>query len=898
MPALTRAWVWFLLAGSLLVGVYSLLPAGGFGQAVVQLAGSFAMVGAIVVGIRRYAPRARSAWYALLVGTAIYTAANCVWFLYPLIAGRPLPYPSAADVLFILGYLGLLAGLAGLVLARAMEDRAALIEALVVTLGLSLFWWVVIIGPYLELPGLTASQRAVSVAYPLIDVMLVGVLVALVTVPGRRPAAFWLLAGSVLAQTGADTHYATSLLQGTFSAESASYLGWLLSYTFLGSAVLHPSMRELSQPGTAPSSMPRLRLVMLSAGAAAAPLLLVLRPAVPSYGIRVVALLALLILALVVTRLRMVMVDASQLRRAQAELRESEARYRTILGYVPVVVYEAEAGPTGRWTYVSPQIERLLGFTQEEWLADPHLWLRRIHPDDRDRVVAEELRLVEQAKGRAAADSVIPLEYRMVRGDGRIIWVRDEAFAVPDEIGELSKRLRGVLVDITERKVLEEQLEHRALYDPLTGLANRVLFVDRVRHALAGADRQPRSVAILLIDLNRFKAVNDTLGHAAGDQLLAEFAERIRGSVRPTDTAARLGGDEFAILVEDLGSGQADLLAQRILDGLQSPFRLEGGEIVLDACIGIGLAGDTRDPDRILRDADTAMYAAKRKGKGGFEVYRAETHADVLRTMELGTELRRAVERRELFLQYQPLVTLPAGQIVGVEALVRWNHPKRGMVPPAEFIPMAEESGLILAIDRWVLGEACRQARKWARVPGQPALGMHVNISARQLHDDELVSMVSDVLAESGIEPRTLTLEFTEGTLMKDTKATFEILTRLRGLGVRLAIDDFGIGFSSLSYLRRLPVDVVKIDRSFVSGIAAGAEEWSLARGIIRLLHSLGLETVAEGIEHADQMAHLQALGCRYGQGYYFARPAEPGTISELLANRSMGQRTGARSAP
>ncbi|MGH2675552.1 MAG: EAL domain-containing protein [Actinomycetota bacterium] len=586
--------------------------------------------------------------------------------------------------------------------------------------------------------------------------------------------------------------------------------------------------------------------------------------------------------------------DVTEQVRAEEALRESEERYRTIVEYVPVVVYVAESGPKGVWTYASPQIERMLGYASEEWTSDPELWLRRIHPDDRDRVVSEELRMVEEARGRAVADTVIPLEYRMVRRDGRVIWVRDEAFAVPDEHGRPSNLLRGVLVDITERKALEERLEHHALYDPLTGLANRVLFADRLGHALAGADRQGGTTAVLLIDVNDFKSVNDTLGHAAGDHLLVEFAERIRGSIRPTDTAARLGGDEFAILVDDLGSGEVASLAQRILDGLRSPFVLEGQELFLDACIGIALGGDSRDPDRQLRDADAAMYAAKRGGTGGFEIYRAESHADVLQRMGLGTELRRAVERRQFVLHYQPLVTLPMGQVVGVEALVRWNHPERGMVPPAEFIPMAEETGLILAIDRWVLGEACRQAREWARLPGQPELGMHVNISARQLHHDGLVPMVSDVLADTGVEPRTLTLEFTEGTLMQDTEATFEILTRLRGLGVRLAIDDFGIGFSSLSYLRRLPVDVVKIDRSFVTGIAAGADEWSLARGIVRLLHSLGLETVAEGIEHAEQMAHLQALGCRYGQGFYFARPAAPDAISEELAKRSVGQRAGA----
>jgi len=392
---------------------------------------------------------------------------------------------------------------------------------------------------------------------------------------------------------------------------------------------------------------------------------------------------------------------------------------------------------------------------------------------------------------------------------------------------------------------------------------------------------------VMMMDLNGFKGINDTYGHAVGDLLLTDVGRRIQESVRPSDTVARLGGDEFAVLALDADIPQAAQIAERIVARLRAPFFLDGRELFADLSIGIAEAGpDCSEPEQLLRNSDAAMYAAKREGKGRFEIYEPQFHAALLERLSLGTSLRRAVERGEFILHYQPIVTLADQQITGLEALVRWAVEGKGLIPPTEFIPIAEQTGLIIDIDRWVLQEACQRAAAWQRrFTRKLALGISVNVSARHLHDPDLVRQVSNVLRATRLDPKTLTLEITEGVVMKDIQATIAVLSDLKTLGVSLAIDDFGIGFSSLSYLRQLPVDVVKIDRSFVSGVASGSQEWTLARGIVKLVHGLGLETIAEGVERADQVAHLRALGCRLAQGYYFARPmAEPG-VEEFLEN-------------
>ncbi|HZF68749.1 MAG TPA: EAL domain-containing protein [Gemmatirosa sp.] len=456
--------------------------------------------------------------------------------------------------------------------------------------------------------------------------------------------------------------------------------------------------------------------------------------------------------------------------------------------------------------------------------------------------------------------------------------------APDDEMGQLLGALRRTLArlsgTIAELRASEAQLAHQAFHDALTGLANRALFRDRVEHALArGAREGDRRVAVLFLDLDDFKAVNDSLGHDAGDRLLGQVAARLRLATRGCDTVARLGGDEFAILLEDAhGADEATAVADRIAAALCRPVAIVGREVSVGGSIGIALDEPAITADALLRNADIAMYAAKSAGHAAGTVqhrlFDASLLDAVVSRVELERDLARALAREEFHLLYQPIVDLATGRVVSAEALVRWQHPERGLVSPAHFVPVAEGSGHVVALGRWVLEAACREAASWPAVPdGGEVPSVSVNLSGRQLEEASLVADVRDVLAATGLAPARLTLEITESVIMHDTERTLEQLHALKALGVRLAIDDFGTGYSSLSYLQRFPVDVLKIDKSFVDGVARGGHDAALARTIVALGEMLALRTVAEGIEHEAQRAQLAALGCALGQGYLFARP-------------------------
>ena len=435
--------------------------------------------------------------------------------------------------------------------------------------------------------------------------------------------------------------------------------------------------------------------------------------------------------------------------------------------------------------------------------------------------------------------------------------------------------------------------EEQALRDSLTRLPNRTLFQDRVGHALARAQRHPGRLAVLFVDVDDFKNVNDTMGHAAGDVLLTTIAERVRACIRPADTGARLGGDEFAVLIEDIRSeSEATIVAQRLLDAMQAPFELRGRSMTMSASIGIAMnsAGDT--VEEILRNADVAMYSAKRELKGRYEVFESSMHVAVVDRLNLETELKRAVDEEELVVHYQPLIHLHTGRMTGVEALVRWNHPSRGLLLPGEFIEVAEETGMIIPIGSWVLEEACRQGASWkAAYPDQP-LSISVNLSPRQFLQADMVAMVRAVLDRTGLAPSSLVLELTEGVMMFDSEETEHQLDGLKALGVQLAIDDFGTGYSSLSYLRRLPFDILKIDKLFIDGLSGGAAPGSadaaFARAILKLARTLNLETVAEGVEAPDQVTELRALDCDVGQGFLFAKPVAADGIGALLGTATV----------
>jgi diguanylate cyclase (GGDEF)-like protein len=468
-----------------------------------------------------------------------------------------------------------------------------------------------------------------------------------------------------------------------------------------------------------------------------------------------------------------------------------------------------------------------------------------------------------------------------------------------DEIGTLMTSFNRMMATIEQQseeisqfpKRLE-QLTKQAFRDSLTGLPNRALFMDRLSHGLTRAKRRHEHLAVLFLDLDRFKVINDTLGHAVGDQLLVEVSNRLGGSLRPGDTVARLGGDEFGLLLEDVADAEtAEAVALRIEAELSKPLQFEGREIFITASIGIALSSARLGmPEEILRDADLAMYHAKAKGKARHEVFDSSMSAPALDRMDLEMDLRTAISRHEFRLHYQPILRLDTGRITEVEALIRWQHAKRGLLQPDSFIGLTEETGLIVPIGQWVLTEACRQARVWQlEFPSTPPLVMSVNLSAKQFQNPSLVQEVTQALTESGLDASSLKLEITESVVMQDAPATLAKLNELKDLGIRLAIDDFGTGYSSLGYLKTFPVDTLKIDRSFVKGLTKDGNDSAIVRAVVTVAKSLNMDVTAEGVETDQQRVELKALGCDRGQGFLFARPADADHVTPLLASSKSG---------
>ncbi|NYJ05001.1 putative bifunctional diguanylate cyclase/phosphodiesterase [Petropleomorpha daqingensis] len=566
---------------------------------------------------------------------------------------------------------------------------------------------------------------------------------------------------------------------------------------------------------------------------------------------------------------------------AQAKAR-SEARFRALVHNSSDVLSltDADLGIA----YQTPSVARLLGWAPDELTGTRLVDL--VHPDDRLALLAAH----DDAVSGEREDPTSDVRMRHRDGSWRHVHsIHTNLLADPD--------VRSVVVttrDVTAQKRLEAQLQHNAFHDALTGLANRALFTDRLEHALARTDRGETPVAVLFVDLDDFKAVNDGAGHGAGDALLTAVADRLRRVLRPGDTVARLGGDEFAVLLEDAGADRAETTAERLLAVLAEPFPAVGSDVRISASVGIAVgAAGLHDSDELLRHADVAMYAAKEAGKGRSAVFAPDMDSAIIGQLQMKAELARAVERGEFTVHYQPTVELASGRLAGVEALVRWQHPERGLVPPLDFIPLAESTGLIVPIGRFVLREACRQMRAWHDAfPSEPPMTVSVNLSARELDEPGLVASVRDALEESGLDPAHLVLEITESLLLVDLPATMRALLELRALGVRLAVDDFGTGYSSLSYLEDLPVDILKIDKSFVDRIGKtgpddGPAQPVMVSAISKLGHALHLQLVAEGIEQEEQVSTLQELACQYGQGYFFARPLPSDALTELLAERA-----------
>ena len=557
--------------------------------------------------------------------------------------------------------------------------------------------------------------------------------------------------------------------------------------------------------------------------------------------------------------------------------RQSEARFRSLVAHSSDLITVLDAH--GTVTYQSPSIERVLGYRADD--VEGTDFARLLGVSDRPRLAQILSGLGEAYVGGGSETHVIECSLR--HRDGT--WLR---FEVQHTDLLEDEHVRGIVLngrDVSERKAFEDQLAHQAFHDPVTSLANRALFADRVQHAITRSIRGGRAIGVMFIDLDDFKTVNDSLGHAAGDTVLQEVARRLLGAVRPADTVARFGGDEFAVLLDGIAdSEEAADVAARILRALELSYDVGGKQVYPRASVGICLAGDelgSSDAEELLRNADVAMYMAKRDSKGGYQVFEPEMHERVVERMELQAELQRALELHQLEIHYQPVVRLDQGADYGVEALLRWMHPTRGTIPPLNFIPLAEETGLIVSIGRWVIQEACRQgALLHERFPERPPLTMSVNLSVKQLQSEAIVDDVREALESSGLPPSCLVLEITETVMMADTDVAVRRLHELKALGVLLAMDDFGTGYSSLSYLSRFPVDILKMDRSFLS---SDHDESGLAAAIVALGKSLSLDVVAEGIELPEQVGSLRDLGCELGQGFLFAKPMNRDALVEYL---------------
>jgi len=570
----------------------------------------------------------------------------------------------------------------------------------------------------------------------------------------------------------------------------------------------------------------------------------------------------------------------AELERTHEEHQQTGRTLETLISNLPGIAYRCRNDR--KWTMESlgGECKELTGYDADDLVGNRSLsYADLIHPSDRDRIWREVQSAVDEERP-------FRITYRIRNANGDERWVWEQGRAIDEQDGE--KILEGFITDVSDRKRFEDQLYHDTFHDRLTALPNRALFMDRLERALNRWQRHPRDLfSVFCIDLDRFKLINDSLGHQFGDDLIVAVAMRLTDFLGPEHTVARLGGDEFAILLEELEHpGEAVRIAERVGEVLRTPIHLQERELFITGSTGVALSANRYDrPEDLLRDAEIAMYRAKALGGGRHEIFDSAMHHRAVAMLQLESDLRRAVHRREFYLQYQPIVSLEDGRTTGFEALLRWRHPERGVVPPAEFIPIAEETGLIVPIGRWVLQEACSKMEDWARrYPAVDTMTMAVNLSSHQLTHSDLVAEVGEILEQCRLEGSNLRLELTESIIMERAELTAGMLTRLKALDIRLSVDDFGTGYSSLSYLNRFPLDTIKIDRSFVGAMVRDRENLEIVRTIITLAHALEMDVVAEGVETAEQAEELRNMGCEYAQGRYFSAPLDTEDLDKRLS--------------
>jgi diguanylate cyclase (GGDEF)-like protein/PAS domain S-box-containing protein len=1032
-PAAYAGWI------GLLIVIYYAFPA-----ARVEAWGLLCLsgVGTIIAGVRLHRPARKAPWLLLAVALTSF-AAGQLSFLVAKQVHAVLPFPSFADAFYLACYPLYAAGMLGFIAARSPHgDRRALIDGLTLTAGLALLSWTFLIRPYVHDPSLTGLQKAVAVAYPLGDVLVLALLARLLA-PGTGGArSVRLLALGAVGVLAADASYGAIQLHGLFSNGGPTDLGWALFYSAWGAAALQPDMGSLTEPvprQQATVSPARLGILMLAALIAPV-MLLTTRPGGPATDVSVIAVFSAILYLLVLTRLwdaaasnRRALARERVLRQAGLSLeaadglpeaadavrsaaaallggrsrgdavlgvrsagedairavpgtrpprdqgvgRLAEAWLPLVAGAGPVLVSTRDlperartVRPGAGWMLLCPLAQSDPGagepvgliavFGEQRALADLTATLEILAHQvaltvERSLLRQEVIRQRNEAYFRTlvqdASDAIL-----IVRDDGTVAYATPSAAAIfgadvqvaGSRFGDLVaggdssglagtfRRLRDqpgadartlnqritrhdglsvhlqarcsdlrtdpsvaglvfTLRDVTEQHELEKQLTYRAFHDALTGLPNRVLLQDRIARELAAAGRAGTVAGVLFIDLDDFKLVNDSLGHAAGDDLLVAVAARLAALIRDADTAARLGGDEFAVLVGAAADDSAvEAAAARVVGAFAEPFLLPDGPVTTSVTVGVATTDDSADTSELLRHADLALYAAKAAGKRQWRRYEAVYSAGLARRREIKDALEETAGRAAFALAYQPIVRLATGRLAGFEALLRWPHPDWGMLLPGQFVSLAEETGQIVPIGAWVLGQATADITSWGALsrpgaagPLEAGLYVSVNVSARQFADPGFSGTVRRVLDDSGLDPARLVLELTETALMPSDGGMIADLAAMRSIGIRLAIDDFGTGYSSLAYLRELPVDIVKMDKSFVEGMEGGGRPLALAAGIVHLASTLGFEVVAEGIETEAQRELLTDMGCHYGQGYLLARPMPPGPAADLARARS-----------
>ena len=843
----------YAIVAVLLVALHGALTRGPAANAVYS-AGIFLATVAVVAGIRRNRPTYVGPWRLLALGFVIAALTSMVDGVLRLLE---LPRTGVA--------IGFLTAWAMCMTAAWMVTRkrtprgefGTALDTAIVTTGAAVLLHVFVVQPTWDATQGGSLQRLIAVIYPLLGLAALAVLSRLAFGGCARVPAFWYVATGLLHFLAADLLHALFLLQGVpmdTGVDAVRLLGFLL----LGAGTLQPSIDRLTDEADQERlRLSRPRLLALWAASVAVPLTLLGRTGFRGGNeLPVIAFGSIALFSLVVARMWRLLGSHARLLR-----REHEDRFRALVEHAEDVI--ALIDDADQAVYVSTSVRRTFGYAPEAVLGRGGLVLDRPTWDTLRHNLAE-LR---------AGDGTRPVRMsgRVQHADGG--WRRAEAVLVDRRRDPAIGRIVITVRDVTSQWELEQELTHQAFHDALTGLPNRALFVDRARQALDVRRADDRRCSVLFLDVDDFKTVNDGLGHDQGDALLQVTARRLSEVVRGEDTVARLGGDEFAILVPR-GSEPTVVtaLAERILHAVAAPIALGGRELSPNASVGIAIADGHTTVDELLRDADAAMYVAKREGKGTFRLFDPEMHAEAMHRLRLRTELFGALDREELFVVYHGIHDLETGQVAGVEALLRWQHPTLGLVPPSEFIPIAEESGRIGDLGAFVLRRACREVQA-LRDAGHPELFLTVNVSSLQLERTGFVDEVTAALVDSGLPAAALVLELTERVLLEESEAVADALARLRATGLRLAIDDFGTGYCSLAYLTRLPFDIIKVDQSFVALLDDPAADHRVTVGILELIGSLAVPAVAEGIETPRQLDRLRALGCRYGQGFLWAEP-------------------------